>query len=102
MAKKQEVALVRNDEKAELAILAGVQQGGSDLAVLRVNNRDMDKDGLEYPVGVFSLYDGEDTIYGDLTHCKILSSGYQVREWNDADKRYASETIFFLNGGQQY
>jgi len=100
MARKQEVALVDNTEKAALAILAGVQPGASDLAVLRVNNRDMDKDGLEYPVGVFSLYDGEDTIYGELTHCKILSSGYQVREWNDAEKRYASETIFFFNGGE--
>jgi hypothetical protein len=97
MVKSQEIALVGNDEKAELAILAGIPQGGSDLAVLRVNNRDMDKEGLEYPVGVFSLYDGEDTIYGNLTHCKILSSGYQVREYNKADERYASETIFFSN-----
>jgi hypothetical protein len=94
---KQEVALVGNNEKAELATLAGVQQEGSSLSVLRVNNRDMDKNGLEYPVGIFSLFDGEDTIYGDLTNCKILSCGYQVREWNDADKKYASETIFFSN-----
>jgi hypothetical protein len=98
---KQELAVIDDTMKQQLAELAGVSKsGGSDLAVLRVNGRDMDKDGNEYPVGVFALYDGEDTIYGDLTKCKILSQGYQVREWDDANKKYAAETIFFHNGSE--
>jgi hypothetical protein len=96
------LAVVDDTTKAELAALAGVSTtGGSELATLRVNGRDMDKDGNEYPVGVFALYDGNDTIYGKLSKCKLLSSGYQVREWDDNNKKYAAETIFFFNGSER-
>ena len=95
------IALVDTKELDALAGLAGVTSSGSnELAALRVNGRDMDNDGNEFPVGVFALYDGTETIYGDLTKCKILSSGYQVREWDDSNKKYAAETVFFFNGSE--
>jgi hypothetical protein len=93
--------LAVRDEGA-LAILIGgdVTSGVDQLPTLRVNARDIDKEGNEYPVGVFGLYDeeSEGVIYGDIKNTKILMHGYQVREYNEPRQEYASETIFFYNG----
>ena len=93
--------LAVRDEGALAVLISGDNASGVDeLPTLRVNARDMDKEGNEYPVGVFGLYDteSEGVIYGDIKNTKILMHGYQVREYNEPRQEYASETVFFYNG----
>jgi hypothetical protein len=93
--------LAVRDEGALAVLISGDNVSGVDeLPTLRVNARDMDKEGNEYPVGVFGLYDteSEGVIYGDIKNTKILMHGYQVREYNEPRQEYASETVFFYNG----
>jgi hypothetical protein len=91
---------VRDEGALAILISGDATSEVNQLPTLRVNARDIDKEGNEYPVGVFGLYDAESegVIYGDIKNTKILMHGYQVREYNEPRQEYASETIFFYNG----